>query len=613
MCGIIGLIGHIYGYENVFSGLKMLLNRGYDSVGICGIDNSNFLLHKYASIDGASSYDLLLEQKDKYITVNSPLISHSRWATHGPKNDINAHPHLDNTGKFAIVHNGIIENYNEIKSYLINKHNIVFKSQTDTEVIVNLISVLYDKCKIVEHAIREAFEMLQGSWAALVIHLDTPNKLFCAKKESPLLVGVGDNYYMVASEQSGFSKYVEKYFCLNDGDIMIIEKFDDGRIILNGETGYNMRQVNKEVIEDSPYPYTHWTLKEIYEQPNAIKKTLNERLLDDSIIKLKELDSKKNELMCIDNVILLGCGTSYHASLVGSHYLKQLCDFNVVQVFDGAEFDTIDIPRLGKTVAIFVSQSGETADLQRCIKICKNKNIMIIGVVNVVDSMIARASDATIYINAGKENAVASTKAFTCQIVNLCMISLWFAQNKKMNLDICQQIIDSLNNLSNDISKCIDDTYEVTKIIGKYLEMQNSLFILGKNICEPSAKEGSLKIKEIGYIHSEAYSSSALKHGPFAVIEPGLPIILISPDDEFLSKNNNTCEEVKARHAYVIGITDTKNISEKYDVVINTPKNYHFRYLISTVPLQLIAYHLAIQKGHNPDFPRHLAKSVCTI
>lgn len=614
MCGIIGFIGHNYGYNNVFDGLKMLLNRGYDSVGICGIniDGDGLLLHKYASTESSSSYDILMEHKDKYANINSPLISHSRWATHGPKNDINAHPHLDNTGRFAIVHNGIIENYGEIKTYLSTEHNIKFKSQTDTEVIVNLISVLYGKYNDVKIAMDEAFKMMVGSWAILMIHLDTPTKLYCAKKDSPLLIGIGNSFYMVASEQSGFSKYVNNYFCLNDGDIIIMEKYINSQVILSGGSEYNVRKVCKEICDINPHPYAHWTLKEIHEQPTAVNRTLDGRLIGEKIY-LKELDNIKSQFLKADNVIILGCGTSYNAGMVGSHYLKQLCDFNVVQAFDGAEFDKSDVPKQGKTMAIFISQSGETADLTRCVKICREMNIVTLGIVNVVDSMIARSSDAVIYLNAGKEIAVASTKAFTCQVVTLSLFSLWFAQQKNINIDLCNNFIKSLANISDDINNCVNNTYDMAKSVSEYLMDKNSLFILGKNICEPTAREGSLKIKEIGYIHSEAYSSSALKHGPFAVIQSGLPIIIISPDDDHITKNNNTCEEVKARHAYAIGITDTNDISEKYDAVINIPKNYYYRYLLSVIPLQLIAYHLAIKKGHNPDFPRHLAKSVCTI
>lgn len=614
MCGIIGFIGHNYGYNNVFDGLKMLLNRGYDSVGVCGIDtrNNEFLLQKHASTETSNSYDILLEHKEKYAEIDSPMISHSRWATHGPKNDINAHPHLDNNNKFAIVHNGIIENYGEIKTYLSTEHNIKFKSQTDTEVIVNLISVLYDIHKDTKVAMDKAFEMMTGSWAILLIHLDDPKKLYCAKKESPLLIGIGDNFYMVASEQSGFSKYVNNYLCMNDGDVIVIEKHIDGKISLCGKSEYDIRTVRKETHENSPHPFNHWTLKEIHEQPSAINRTLEGKIVEERII-LKDLDNVRSKILEIDNVIILGCGTSYNAGIVGTHYFKQLCDFNVVQVFDGAEFDEKDIPRYGKTMAIFISQSGETADLTRCIKICRDTNIMIVSVVNVVDSMIARSSDAVIYLNAGKEIAVASTKAFMCQVVTLSLFSLWYAQQKNINNSLCEKMVESLMNVSDDIYKCINDTNVAAESVSEYLINKNSLFILGKNICEPTAREGSLKIKEIGYIHSEAYSSSALKHGPFAVIQSGLPIIIISPEDDFITKNNSTCEEVKARYAYVIVITDTNLVSDKYDVVIHIPKNYYYRYLLSVIPLQLIAYHLAIKKGHNPDFPRHLAKSVCTI
>lgn len=605
MCGIIGFIGHFAGNIYCMEGIKILLNRGYDSVGICGINNDKFLVHKYASTNEQNSYDILYKYSSEYDNITSPLILHSRWATHGPKTDDNAHPHTDNTGRFSIVHNGIIENYASIKQELIDKYKITFKSQTDTEVIVNLISVLYDEHKNIEVAMQHAFSKLEGTWGVLLISTLTPNKLYCARHGSPLLIGFGKDFIMVASEQSGFAQYVNNYICLNNKDIITLEKDMNNKVIMNTKQEYSLRNVNKDFSSSTPAPYPYWTIKEINEQPESINRALGmgSRILDDYNVKLGGLDKMKKELMEIQNIIFLGCGTSYNAGLIGTYFMKELCDFNTVMIYDGAEFTSKDIPKYGKTAAILISQSGESSDLYRCIKICNMSNVLTIGVINVVDSLIARETDCGVYLNAGKEFAVASTKAFSSQVVVLSLISIWFAQHKNIFQSIRKEMISNLRRLSIDIANSIETNKENLKEIAQYLKTQNSLFILGKNICEPAAKEGSLKIKEIGYIHAEAYSSSALKHGPFAIIEPGLPIILILPDDEFYIKNTSTSEEIKSRYAYVIGISDRQLNENIFDRIIQIPKNYYFRQLLSIVPLQLIAYELAFMKGHNPDMP----------
>jgi glucosamine--fructose-6-phosphate aminotransferase (isomerizing) len=612
MCGIIGFLGNICGNKMIFEGIKILLNRGYDSVGVCGLKNNNFLIDKYASTIEKNSYDILLEHQHKYENLFSPLISHSRWATHGPKTDINAHPHVDYSNRFAIVHNGIIENYSELKKELIDKYNVTFKSQTDTEIIVNLISVLYDQYNSIEVAMEHAFDKLEGTWGVLLMSTLTPNKLYCARHGSPLLIGMNDDFYMVASEQSGFAQYVKNYICLNNKDIVTLENLD-GKVKMNTLSNYVLRDVNKDFSASTPFPYPHWTLKEIMEQPESINRALGlgSRIMDDYNVKLGGLDSKKDKLLNIQNIIFLGCGTSYHAGLVATYFFKELCDFNTVTIHDGAEFTYKDIPKYGNSAAILVSQSGETNDLHRCIKICNQYDVLTIGVVNVVDSLIARETDCGVYLNAGKEFAVASTKAFTSQVVILALIAIWFAQHKNLNTSIRKDLISGLRRLNLDVTNSIEFNKAKAKIIAEYLKTQNSMFILGKNICEPAAKEGSLKIKEIGYIHAEAYSSSALKHGPFAIIEPGLPIFMILPDDDFYAKNTSASEEVKSRHAKVIGISDRNLNNNIFDMVFEIPKNYYFRQLLSVIPLQLVAYELACLKGNNPDMPKNLAK-VCT-
>lgn len=605
MCGIIGFLGSLCGSDHVFDGLRMLLNRGYDSVGICGVTNNNFIQHKYASQGNINAFDLLVQYKSDFDNLTMPLISHSRWATHGAKTNINAHPHQDNNEIFSLVHNGIIDNYIELKNELETNHNIKFISQTDTEVIVNLISVLYNKYNDVEIALKETCTMMNGTWAILLLSKNHPDKIFCARNGSPLLIGFTTNYIMISSEQSGFHSDIKEYICLDNNDVITLSH--DHTIL----DKYEKRTVIRENIATTPNPYPHWTIKEIHEQADSIKRAITNRLVDDVVI-LKGIEMHKKTIIDLDNIIILGCGTSYNAGLVGSYYLKEFGDLNVVNVYDGAEFMPCDIPKKGKTGAILISQSGETSDLHRCIEICKQNNVFTIGVINVVNSLISREVDCGIYTNTGKEFGVASTKAFTSQVVILGMLALWMAQNKNINNNNTKLFISNLKKLDSDIDIIINENKENAKFIANYLLNQTSCFVLGKNICEPAAREGSLKIKEIGYIHAEAYSSSALKHGPFAIIEPGLPIFLILMKDDYFVKNTSTSEEIKSRDAYVIGITDTNVNNAMFDHIITVPNNFYFRHLLSVIPMQLVAYELACLKGHNPDMPKNLAKCVTT-
>ena len=613
MCGICCFLGTKPGYEHVFHGLYMLLNRGFDSCGICAIDNeNNFILHKYASEYNTDAFKILEEHKMKYSEITSPLIMHSRWATTGSRGESqNSHPHNDFSNRFSIVHNGIIENYLEIKNELTKEYNIIFKSQTDTEVIVNLISVLYDKCKQVEQAMQETFNRLEGTWGIVLLTTEQPNKLYCARHGSPLLIGFGEDFMMVASEQSGFCKYVNNYICLNDHDIVVLEK-KDGTVNFAKQHEYNIRKVTAEVGALSPDPYPYWTIKEINEQSDALIRTIGmgSRIHgDNKNVQLGGLNRHTNELKEIDNIIMLGCGTSYHAGLFSSHIFKEISGLNLVQVIDGAEFSKYDIPKIGKTALIFISQSGETRDLSKCLEIGKDNNLLMLGVINVVDSLIAREVHCGVYLNAGKEMGVASTKAFTCQVIALYLISIWFAQNKNINELKRTKIITDLRRLPLDIKETIINSIKFSKKIAKYLQNKNSTFILGKGKSEASAKEGSLKIKEIGYLHTEAYSSSSLKHGPYAILDGNVPIILLLPKNDFLNRNLSVADEIIARKTDVIGISDIE-LDDRFKYKLKVSKNSTFADLLTIIPMQLIAYELAIRKGHNPDLPNNLCKSV---
>jgi glucosamine--fructose-6-phosphate aminotransferase (isomerizing) len=588
----------------------MLLNRGYDGTGLCAFDaNNTFHVRKYATTLNTSSFDRILKHTDEY--KDSTIVqAFTRWATHGSKyNDANVHPHLDYTGRFSVVHNGIIENYAEIKANL-QKQGVTFVSQTDTEVIVNLISVMYDKCHNVEQAMETAFGQLEGTWGVIVLTTLEPNKMFCARHGSPLLIGFGEDYMMVASEQSGFCQYVNHYVCLNDHDVVVLER-KDGKIIFNKKHNYDIREVTTDVGNQTPAPYPHWTIKEINDQSDAVLRAMGmgARIENEKLVKLGGLSSYEQELKNIDNLILLGCGTSYHAGLYASHIIKEISGFNSVQVFDGAEFTKYDIPRLGKTALILISQSGETKDLYRCVEIGRNNNLIMVGVINVVDSLIAREVTCGVYLNAGREVAVASTKAFTTQTTVLYLMAVWFAQIRDINDTRRCQIISDLRRLPIDIKTTIEICDQPADEAAAYLKDKNSLFLIAKGQSEAIAREGSLKIKEIGYIHSEAYSSSALKHGPLSLICPETPVILLTPNDGNFAKNQGVCEEIRSRETPIIGVSDI-NLGQHYIIRFNVQKNNTFRDLLCVIPLQLIAYKIAVLKGTNPDFPKNLAKII---
>lgn len=611
MCGIFGivLLKNENIYELIINGLTQLQNRGYDSAGICIIDNNEFIVNKYASTDKLCAIDKL-----KSLELNSNEsytgFGHNRWATHGVKNDTNAHPHLSNNKQFCIVHNGIIENYIELKQMLI-KNNYIFKSQTDTEVIVNLIEYNFNLTNNVVDSIHKTIEMIRGTYGLIIQHLTEPDILYCIRNGSPLLVGQNDENVIITSEQSGFCGIIKNYITLHNDDLCVIIRNKD-KIEVKTQQNYKKKDITHLDSELSPNPFKHWTIKEIYEQPNVVLNSINKggRIKNNCEVKLGGLEQNKENLEKIDNLILLGCGTSYFAGLYGMYFFKNLCNFNTVQVFDGAEFNENDIPKIGVTGFILISQSGETKDLHRCIEIAKNNNIVTMGIINVVDSLIAREVDCGIYCNAGKEVGVASTKAFTSQVVCLSMTALWFSGLKNINLKKREKMIKDLYNLSNDIQITLDNCKEKIEQIAKCIKSDN-MFLLGKGSDEFIAKEGSLKIKEISYIHAEGYSASSLKHGPFALLDENFPVIILNLDQTHRYKILNCYEEVASRNAPILFLTNDSSVTNEIDCeCLVIPENKSYSSLLGMIPIQLLAYFLSINKGINPDKPKNLAKVV---
>jgi glucosamine--fructose-6-phosphate aminotransferase (isomerizing) len=610
MCGIVGYLGSECFIEYIISGLKLLQNRGYDSAGISCIDmNHELITSKFASTNTNDSLVQLEEHIKKNTYESSIAIGHTRWATHGGKTNTNAHPHNDNKGKISIVHNGIIENFQELKNNL-KKEGYSFRSQTDTEVVAVLIGKYLDENETMENAIKKTISELSGTWALVIINKDFPNKIWVTRNGSPLLLGLDDEFVMIASEHIAFGNYIKKYIVLDNHDLIEITK--DGQDIIYNKNihRYTINEKSQTHIETLPSKHKHWMLKEIMEQPDSVNRALNNggRIENNVSVKLGGLDSCKSRLLDSDHLIILGCGTSYNAGLWSMDIFKSLDIFDTVVCYDGAEFNIKDIPKKGKTVLVLLSQSGETKDLHRCIQIAKDYDLVTIGVVNVPDSQIARDTDCGVYLNAGREVAVASTKSFTNQCVVLSMIVVWFSQNRGTSIEKRRKIISDLRNVAYQIQNVLDNE-EICKYIAVLLKEKNSIFLLGKGRDEAIAKEGSLKLKEISYIHAEGYSTSSLKHGTFALIEENLPIMIIDITEEHRDKNRNAYQEVLARNAFVIRFTDmAHNKTKENDILIEN--NVTFSGLLVNIYIQLISYHMALLKENNPDYPRNLAKVV---
>jgi glutamine---fructose-6-phosphate transaminase (isomerizing) len=604
MCGIVGYLGNENYSDYIINGLKLLQNRGYDSAGLSYLYEGSLKTYKYASTDNNNSIKLL-EDSIHLHEESHIAIGHTRWATHGPKNNINAHPHHDNNNMFSIVHNGIIENFQQLKEQLL-KENFVFHSQTDTEVIAVILGKYYAIHNNIEKAIECTVMQLQGTWALVIIHKNFPDQIWLTRNGSPLLLGIEEEFVLVVSEQLAFNNHIKSYIIIENHDIIHIKKTENKIEYNENIKRYPIKTKIKDDIIIKPDDFEHWTLKEIMEQPDAIKRcTNNGGRIDDNIsVKLGGLEQNKSRLLECEHAILLGCGTSYHSSLWSQEIFKSLDIFSTVHVFDGAEFDITDIPKKGKTCILLCSQSGETKDLHRCIHIAKEYDLPTIGVVNVVDSLIARDTDCGVYLNAGREIAVASTKSFTNQCIILSMIAVWFSQNKGTSIKKRKSIIDSIRHIPFQIQNTFKNVS--LRTFTQFLD-KKTLFILGKDKELAIAKEGSLKIKEICYIHAEGYSSSALKHGPFALVEENLPIIILDIGDKNRDKNRNAYEELISRKAKVMYITDKQTDIENHILIEN---NEIFGGLIANICIQLIGYYKAVENNINPDFPRNLAKVV---
>lgn len=619
MCGITGFIGNTNAFEPVYNGICNLLNRGYDSVGISTMDISgNITTHKFASTENERAEKKVLRYRHEHIHENNNIgIGHCRWRTTGEKTDENAHPHLDNDDIFSLVHNGIIENYRELRDFLSEK-GYNFLSDTDTEIIVNLLSYFYKtKTTNIIETIQYTKAQLKGTYALTIICKFSPNKIFCIRKGSPLLIGYSNDMFkfMISSEKYGFSKDIKNYMCIDNDDIIEIERKSNKKCIYKSYSNisYKINTIEKLTEAKTPEPYETWTLKEIYEQSETVKRAIGNggRIINESEVKLGGLEQNKNKLMEIDNLILLGCGSSLNAALVSEQYFKELCHFNTVKTIDASLFSKYDIPKQGITGLIFISQSGETYELSICIELAKEKNLIMIGVVNVVDSLIARETLCGVYLNSCREVSVCSTKAMTSQIVVLSLIALWFSQNKNIHIEKRKRYIKDLNNLHFQIDLLLnkmDKTYFLCDNILNIFNNKDKCFVLSQH--QGVSFEGALKLKEMAYIMAEGQLASSLKHGPFSILENKFPIIFIDNQGIHHSKLTNIYNEIISRDASVITISDIPNLLELRENTIIIPHNETYSNLLSIIVLQFISYYLSEGRNKNVDFPKNIAKTI---
>ena len=634
MCGITFIYSkkNINSLAHIFNSLELIQNRGYDSMGICYYDiiSNNYVIIKKAT---SSKDDCLSLLKAKFNEINLKeeinskfVVGHTRWATHGGKTDTNAHPHISNNGSIILVHNGIINNFLSIKEFLISK-NYTFYSETDSEVIANLIEYyVINMNNDFEEALKTSLDMLEGTWGLVIIYTKAIDTFYVTRHGSPLLLANNDNYILCCSEVNGFSGLAQDYIALNDNSVVKIHNNNylfldiNQNISNNCYIKYNIEHTDYAKILNEKNQYTHWMLKEIMEQPETIQKAYNYGgRINNNTIKLGGLDQIINITSYIEFIYFIGCGTSYNASLLGEIYLNELNKFVSVKCVNACEFTENCLPNIkncSTIMCIFLSQSGETLDVYNCLKICKKKRCLTMGIINKVDSLIAREVESGVYLNAGLEISVASTKSFTSMLVVLSLISMWFVNNHHNN----NMKINSLRFLSYNTKQLLYDKEINAKLIilrnSILTNNYNSIFILGKHKLYPVACEIALKIKEVCYIHCEGFSAGSLKHGPFALLDSNnLTILLIDVND--LSNYNNlksTYYEIYGRVTNLFVITNSQNVINELQIIY---ENYmvinkldYYNEIVFTIILQKLAYEISVAKGINPDKPKNLAKVV---
>ena len=611
MCGIVGYVGKREAYPILIKGLSRLEYRGYDSAGVALInDDGNLVIYKTKG----KVADLEHAVEGKNLSGNVG-IAHTRWATHGEPNDVNAHPHFSESGNLALIHNGIIENYRALKKELQNQ-GYHFKSETDTEVVIQLIQYIMDSHGItLEEAVPLALNSVIGAYAIVIVDKTQPDRMIAARKGSPLIIGVGDDEFLIGSDATPIIEYTDKVVYLGEEQIAFIERGKELKITdlrsIEQTPVIKKLELNLSQIEKGGYP--HFMLKEIHEQPDTCRTVMNGRLHPDlGIVKLSGVIDHKERLLAARRIIICACGTSWHAALIGKYMIEELTRIPV-EVEYSSEFRYRNPVIYPDDVVIAISQSGETADTLAAMQLAKASGAFLFGICNVVGSSIARAADTGCYTHAGPEIGVASTKAFTAQVETLLLLALNLAQEKgTVSDEQRERIIAELPNIPDKIEKILKHDKQISELAKTFTYAHNFIY-LGRGYNYPIALEGALKLKEISYIHAEGYPAAEMKHGPIALIDEEMPVVVIAPKRGHYDKILSNIQEVKARKGRVISIVtegdkDVKAISDYSFEIPDTEEC--LVPLLSAIPLQLLAYHIAIAKGRDVDQPRNLAKSV---
>ncbi len=609
MCGIVGYFGNKDSVPILINGLQRLEYRGYDSAGIAVFENE-----KLRHIKKTGKVSNLNDSVQSEGLSGNIGIAHTRWATHGEPNDVNAHPHLDETNSIALIHNGIIENYSVLKKALVN-HGAVFKSDTDTEVLVQLISSFYhgDGLRF-EDAVQAALQEVVGAYGIVAICQDEPDVMVAARLGSPLVLGLGENEYFLASDASPIVEHTRSVVYLDEGEMAIIRK--DGHAIRRIEDNHVVtKQITNldlsiEEIEKGSFP--HFMLKEIHDQKRTIVDTMRGRLLvEKGTAHLGGIHDCLPRIERSKQFIITACGTSWHAGLIGKYLIEEYAQIPV-HVEYASEFRYRNTIIDGNTTVIAISQSGETADTLAAIRKAKEHGALTVGICNVVGSSIPRETNCGVYTHAGPEIGVASTKAFTAQVTVLSMLALLLGRRNGLSLAKGQSVAKALSNLGNLTETILKDTKQIETVAKDTVHVNNFLY-LGRGLNFPVALEGALKLKEISYIHAEGYPAAEMKHGPIALIDEKMPVVFIAPHDQTFEKVLSNIQEVKARKGKVIILTDkrTQDVVDLADYLIEIPSTHTRIFpIVASIPLQLLAYHLAVLRGCNIDQPRNLAKSV---
>lgn len=612
MCGIVGYIGHRAAYPIIINGLKRLEYRGYDSAGLVVIENNEFGLVKTKG--KVSDLEARAESLNNGAVIG---VGHTRWATHGVPNDVNSHPHLSNNEELVIVHNGIIENYEAIKIEL-SQNGFVFHSDTDTEVLINLIQYFKEKDNLsLTEAVRYALNEVIGAYAIAVMDKNNPDEIVVGRLGSPLAIGIGENEFFIASDASPFLQFTKDAVYLDDGEMATItrgKEVDIRKIKDNHQVVLSVQELQFNLEEIEKGGYDHFMLKEIYEQPKSIRDTMRGRLLvEEGIIRMAGVWDHQEKFLNAKRIIIVACGTSYHAGLVGEYLIEDLARIPV-EVEYASEFRYRN-PIIGKRdIVIAISQSGETADTLAALKLAKEKGAFIYGINNVVGSSIARVTDAGSYTHAGPEIGVASTKAFTAQLTILSLIAIKLGKhNGNLSKERFNALISELDGIPELVEETLQTTADtVIEIAEKYKDSANALY-LGRGYNFPSALEGALKLKEISYIHAEGYPAAEMKHGPIALIDENMPVIIIATKTGHYEKVVSNAQEIKARSGQIIAVVNQgdNELRKIADYVIEIPNSSEeFTPILAAIPLQLLSYHIAVKLGKNVDQPRNLAKSV---